>query len=121
MSDKYQKAVEYLTKHPGEIFDAWLDVNEHPAGCLFQFANQFGFQRYGYDRASWTTTTICGCITEIRGCGYLAETPELTAAIRADKRIPERPDDIKPHHLPVFAEWQARLDRELRCKEPVLK
>jgi hypothetical protein len=38
----------------------------------------------------------------------------LTKAIRADARIPEGPQWITVNDLPVFAEWQRRLDKELK-------
>ncbi len=56
---------------------------------------------------------LCGCLTQVR-CGlWPAETAELTKAIRADGRLPYNGCCIKVEHLPVFKEWQERLDREL--------
>lgn len=52
-----------------------------------------------------------GCLTMIRAGYDRAHTPYMTRLIRADKRIPTRPDLIKPRHLPVFAEWQRRIDK----------
>lgn len=114
MSDKYQKAVRYLTERPKEILFSWLEPTQHPAGCLFQFATTDGMSRMDGENQ-------CGCLTEIR-CGLRpAATTKLTMAIRRDKRIPHSGEDITVEHLPIFAEWQARLDRELRCKDEVLK
>lgn len=59
----------------------------------------------------------CGCITMIRGSNfYVAATPELTAEIRSDERIPKNADLIRVEHLPVFAEWQRKLDIALDRK-----
>jgi hypothetical protein len=101
--DKYDMAVEYLTEHPDEIYDAWGNPFLHKGGCLFQFCNANGYN-----------AIICGCLTQIRRGGYAAETEELTEEIRNDERIPSSALDIRAEHLPVFAEWQRRLDKELR-------
>jgi MoxR-like ATPase len=56
----------------------------------------------------------CGCLTMIRSDeGFVAQTSALTKAIKADTRIPDDPEKITLRHLPVFAEWQRRLDKEL--------
>jgi hypothetical protein len=99
MKDKYDEQIERLTKNPARIKDEWSD-----AIGIFDYAER----SYG----PWSDD--CGCLTMIRsGGGYRAQTEELTKAIRADKRIPKRDADIKPEHLPVFAEWQRRIDKEL--------
>lgn len=113
--DKYDEAIEYLNKHPEEIEHAWMEcgwkgepLRDHPAHCLFAVANKTGklpnFQGNG----------TCGCLTQIRfSKGHVAETKSLTAAIKADLSIPEVIKDVTIHHLPIFAKWQRRLDREL--------
>lgn len=101
--DKYDEAIAYLTDHPQEIQKAWLerclDENrkyyQHQSHCLFQ-----------------RTTPDCGCLTQIR-CGHRAPTTKLAEEIRADERIPLLDKNITVADLPVFAEWQRRLDREL--------
>lgn len=99
MADKYDEAVAYLTARPDEIYDSWLC-----AESLFQFVEPID----GNDEK------VCGCLTEIRGSyDICAWTDELTAAIRADERLPRNAEDITPAHLPVFAEWQRRIDKEL--------
>jgi len=99
--DKYDEAIKYLTEHPDEIYEAWVNNRLHRAGCLFQFCGD-GLQ------------PGVGCPTMVRGGRYHAATPELTAAIRADDRLPDFSDVITPATLPVFAEWQRRLDKELQ-------
>lgn len=102
MKDKYDEAVEYLTQNPTKILDAWHHPHSQTGGCLFVHAGR----RF-----------ICGCLTQIRKGIYDAETPALTAAIRADGRIPVDVAEITVASLPVFTEWQRRLDKELNRAE----
>jgi hypothetical protein len=97
--DKYDDAVEYLTAHPSDIRRAWDYPHSHSAGCLF------------LQTGSGCTN---GCLTQIRAnLEYRAPKNSITKAIRADARIPMNPADIDVGSLPVFAEWQRRLDKEL--------
>jgi len=102
--DKYDKAVEYLMgcngNFEGEVTKAWFDPSGHPAGSLFAFIRSPG--KY-----------LGGCLTMIKRGTYEAETESLTDAIRADTRIPTDEAYVKRKHLPVFAEWQRRIDKEL--------
>jgi len=93
--DKYDRAIEHLREHPEDVWLAWHLHSNHPAGCLFAY-----------------TAPGCGCLTQVK-CGRRAPTDELTIAIQSDGRIPENNEDITLEHLPVFAEWQRRLDKEL--------
>lgn len=111
--DKYDAAIEFLSKHPDLIMASWYDIplndrkdiiNAHSiAHCLFQ--------RCG--------SADCGCLTTIRGLydedgNYsFAATEALTEAIQNDERIPHDERCIEVSHLPIFAEWQRRLDKEL--------
>ena len=104
MSDKYDDAVKYLVEKPSQIYSAWVDPLNHPAGCLFQFVTPTG--NCEHNRMS------CGCLTTIRGQAP-ACTPDLTARIRADGRLPISAHSITVDVLPVFAEWQRILDKEL--------
>lgn len=104
--DKYDKAIALLTKRVGAgevdaIHKAWIAPFENRAGCLFAFT--------GRDPRDRT----CGCLTQVSKGMADAATPELTRAIFTDGRIPMYPDEITLADLPVFAEWQRRLDREL--------
>jgi hypothetical protein len=104
MKDKYDIAVEYLTAHPEQILAAWEDPSTHSAGCLFAFATA-------------DQDDACGCLTTIRRYAReRAATESLTLAIRADKRIPCNASDIAPANLPVFAEWQRKIDAALDRK-----
>lgn len=106
--DKYDHAIDYLMRYPDEIELAWGTTDIHPAGCLFQLVH--GPSCTGYRRTSCSH----GCLTQLRGPLGDAFTPTIfTREIMADTRIPISPEDIRLHHLPVFAEWQRRLDQEL--------
>lgn len=100
MKDKYDEAIDYLTANPTLVGEAWNDPRRSPGGCLFIYAER-------------GESNHCGCLTQVRKGILPAQTPKLTAEIRADERIPCYPADITIEMLPVFAEWQRRLDREL--------
>jgi ribosomal protein L31 len=108
--DRYQQAVEYLTANPDYIGLAWAGPSAVEGGCLFRFASKSG------KGSGLPIQDTCGCLTMIRSCHQEkceSATPELTALIRADERIPKKSIDITPDHLPIFAGWQRRLDQEL--------
>lgn len=84
--DIYDKAVEYLTAFPECIHDSWNNW-----GPLFR------------------SVSDDGCLTQIRD-GRHRETSGIVQEIQMDERIPKKARDIKPEHLPVFAEWQRRID-----------
>lgn len=106
--DKYDIAIEGLTKNPNDIFNAWVSHNSHIYGCLFHYASSSG-------RGTQVLEGFTGCLTMIKGHSesYCAETPELTKAILADDRIPGDDREITVDNLHVFAEWQRKLDKEL--------
>jgi hypothetical protein len=108
MKDKYDEAVEYLTEHPEMIDAVWNEPDEFSAGCLFGFASPDGSRMYAIGN-----NATCGCLTEVKAGNFRAYTHELTAAIRADNRIPEDGSEITSADLPVFAEWQRRIDAGL--------
>lgn len=98
--DKYDEQIEELTENPKQIRKQWV------AGKgLFQFCSKSG--ENDFDK--------CGCLTMIAHGTYReAETENLTKAIRADKaRIPAHSRAITLESLPIFAEWQRRIDKEL--------
>ena len=67
-----------------------------------------------------------GCLTQIRMTAqtrfqdhtYVAvvggRRHPITEEIRNDTRIPATVEEIRPHHLPIMADWQRRIDREIR-------
>lgn len=107
--DKYDRAMAWFKKYPSAIQLAWSRPNLARGGCLFDCATPDGLS------ANTPSGEHCGCLTTIREHAYVAWTPELTAAILADDRIPMKAN-IRVSDLPVFAEWQRRLDREIRGK-----
>lgn len=115
--DAYDDAVEYLTANPERIDDAWWirgsvrDPRTEAAKCLFRYVTPTGGPEL-------SDGLECGCITQIRGIQRHAYTPGLTAEIRSDERLPKFSLDITPGNLPVFAEWQRRIDRELNRTPP---
>ena len=104
-NESYDDALAYLTAHPEKIRKAW-DLPAGQGGCLFAYATKDGGFPCG----------LVGCLTMIRlyrntqDPNVSAFGPEITQAIRDDERLPDRPADITVEHLPVFAEWQRRLD-----------
>lgn len=107
--DKYDKAIAYLIEHPEEVEDAWQLVRTCPGSCLFQFCSPTG-------TITVVNTIKIGCLTTVKAGYNPAFTPELTEKIRADERIPSKPDDIKPtlEGLTPFAEYQREMDRTIR-------
>jgi hypothetical protein len=110
--DKYDEAIEWLTEHPEHVMQAWYQregATQHRAHCLFQRTNRL------------PQHPVCGCLTQIRRNPNLHRAPnnDLTEDIYNDTRIPSSVLDITIAHLPVFAEWQRRLDREFGGKEGV--
>ena len=107
MADKYDEAIAYLTANPDEIQAAWDggyyrgEETSVQAACLFNYANS-------------ADDLNCGCLTQIRSDPTRhAHTFDLTREIRLDSRIPVCATDITVADLPVFAEWQRRLDKEI--------
>lgn len=116
--DKYDRAIEILLTAEDfkkAVSKAWFQPNHQPSGCLFQFVqpNENWRKKQQYP-------DLIGCLTTIRGglsiSGFYlrACTDELDQAIRADERIPTTWNDVTPENLSVFAEWQRKIDREVR-------
>lgn len=107
--DKYDEAVAHLTRHPMQIGQAWRETTDHPAGCLFSYVSPKG----RLNKVPPWVDHCCGCLTQVRNRDCVAWTEELTQAIQADDRIPGDVVRITAEDLPVFAEWQRRIDKEL--------
>ena len=108
-TDKYQEAVEYLTANPSEIQDMWMSAHSHVYGCLFNFVMP--------NKEDFSNIAECGCLTHIRQGNVLfaigknnKRDIKLTNAIRSDNRLPNLSGKISSDHLPIFAEWQRRID-----------
>ena len=109
--DKYDEAIAYLTENPELMGKAWAVPYEDTAPklaqahCLFRIVDNS--ETFEQERGS-----ECGCITQVK-CGAMAATSELAKAIFNDNRIPSSWTEITVAHLPIFAEWQRRIDKEL--------
>jgi len=116
--DKYDRAIELLQQSENFLEDvvrAWINADAgDTTGCLFQYAGEIN-SYYGYNGTS------TGCLTMIRKhpATRSAATKDLTEGIINDARIPKEYTDITPECLPVFADWQRRLDREIRNQPTV--
>jgi len=96
----YDEQIERLTKNPSQINSDWMF-----ALGLFKFIGG-------------TAPRESGCLTQIR-CeqdkfkavinGEVDE--KLTLEIANDDRLPFDSNDITVEHLPVFKEWQERIDK----------
>ena len=128
MPDKYDAAIEYLTRNPDEIREAWGSPREYEGrgGELFGFVGpDWGSNNNRYDVRGDVSGT-CGCLQQIR-LAYKSEEveymneldstdmalsywPRQWARIAMDRRLPWDEDKIGVEHLPVFAEWQRKID-----------
>lgn len=110
MPDIYDEEIERLTKDPDEIGRSWGHVDP-----LFKYADGGGpDDPLLYDEKTGRSS---GCLTMIRSNlqdngAFIKGRLDLalTAEIAADERLPKCSTDITLEHLPVFAEWQRRID-----------
>lgn len=97
IEDQYDQHIAYLNKNPEDIYQEWSSGRG-----LFKMVGE---------------GTARGCLTMIR-CGIFPHFAyiknkrniEITNQIKNDSRIPSRIEDVKLEHLPVFAEWQRKID-----------
>lgn len=104
--DPYQRAIDYLTENQSRIQSNWDSPHTTIGGILFRYASPSGEHLIGE----------CGCLTQIgRLAGRYAFKSDsmidfaLTREIADDHRIPDT-HSITAADLPVFAEWQRKLD-----------
>lgn len=103
--DEYDDAIAYLTANPSDIMNAWHNPSDVEGGCLFRYTSG---ERSG---TYWGgTRPACGCLTQVASGAFPSPNVQLTLEIRKDSRIPHMPEDITVDDLPVFAEWQRKLD-----------
>lgn len=105
MNYNYDVQIASLTKNPALIERQWSEAEglfkciggmAHPeAGCLTMIRNS-------QDGKHWL-----GRMAVING----VVDDKLTQEIREDERIPTKCADIKVEHLPIFKEWQERIDK----------
>jgi hypothetical protein len=115
--DIYDRAIKAITKLPKkeqavEIHKQWTS-----GSALFKFVGG----TVEFIEGTNGETLQSGCLTMIRNCEdgsyyqYVAIINEkfdkaLTKEIKEDERIPKRSELITVEDLPVFAEWQRRID-----------
>lgn len=96
--NQYDEQIKYLTDCPSGITLEWAC-----AKGLFKFVGE--------------DCIGTGCLTMIRDNprerkAFIKgiQNDELTVEIANDERIPKKYWDITVEHLPVFKEWQERID-----------
>lgn len=110
--DIYDREIARLTQEPELIRESW-----NTAEPLFRYIFNTS-RRFSVDPNNAVPQLLnCGCLTMYRTGFYRPEQlptklQPVAREIASDERIPRSEFDIQPHHLPVFAEWQRRLDRE---------
>lgn len=134
MSDAYDQAIERLLEFAEDeyyegnfkaaVSEVWEvpELHRHDGGLLFRVVSPNGGT---LDRRE--DGNDCGCVVEIRNGKLLrnghpayAWTDDLTQRIKADDRLPRVSEDIEPEHLPIFAEWQRIIDKELGRPVPTI-
>ena len=107
----YDEQIVELTKNPDKIYEAW----NTPV-----YFNNYGktlFDKIGSEIDASGLPLTTGCLTQIRSSETYAAfikgelDKELTNEIRADHRLPDNGYDITVEHLPIFKEWQERIDK----------
>lgn len=115
MPDYYDRAVAYLQSRPrDELLATWGAPFRYPGGLLFQFCTPTG-----HAVSVNGVGVFHGCPTMVAAGTLPAWTASLTQAIRADRRMTAESHRMQHHHLPVLAEWQRRIDKELGRAPPV--
>ena len=107
--DRYDEAIEYLVERPEEVGDAWHLPDDEEGGLLFQCCS-----------------SSSGCLTQVHGGSLRGPKPELTLEIIDDDRLHKSIGhlsaallstdslDARRAILQPYAEWQRRMDREIR-------
>lgn len=105
--DIYDLEIIAITNKEKSIQESWQNVDP-----LFKFAGD-------------VEAPNCGCLTMIRRfdssrvCINQEVDDMLTEQIRNDHRLPKTPFETSLAHLPVFAEWQRKLDKYRKAYEEV--
>jgi hypothetical protein len=121
--DKYDFAIEYLHENPDDIGDAWGSPQEYAGkgGELFGFVGPDWTSNSQNVRYEGSVGGTCGCLQQIRkakedgndgtyGEMCMSHWPRLWEQIASDRRLPFDQSDIGLEELPVFAEWQRKVD-----------
>lgn len=124
--DIYDREVERLTKEQleweerrkeAEELEYEFDLDESPIYSAWNNTTSILFGRAGKSYFL-PDGNICGCLTQVRSYAP-AWTPELTAMIRADDRIPKNGYGITVDNLHVFAEWRRKMDAMGITEQPI--
>ncbi len=104
--DKYTKAVRRLQNSrtfKRDVLKAWNTYRSNENGCLFKFCTP----------PDSRSEANMGCLTMVKNpnTGCIAYTPELTAAIQADKLLPDSPLKVTKKNILRFAYWQRKMDK----------
>ena len=102
--DKYDRAIEWLRKHPDKIGHAWDYPETSKAGCLFAYLGE---------TSTWNFS--CGCPTQVKSEQSLSAWEEVTARV-LKAPIPDAAHDIQVKHLRSFAAIQRYADK-FRAKD----
>jgi hypothetical protein len=94
MPDIYDSEIALLTKYPERIQDHW----------------NFGTPLFAFVQLDPNNKGDVACLTQIREY-KITKTP-LSLAICDDIRIPSDSHEIFDEMLPMFAEWQRKVDLE---------
>lgn len=104
----YDRQIAKLTENPQQIQIDW-SIGEG----LFKFVEPQDKMFYEHS----------GCLTMIRDRPQLSKAytnsgvdEKLTLEIASDERIPKYNNDITVESLPVFKEWQEKIDKLLEQK-----
>lgn len=126
--DVYDEAITILTAVAGDYYEpvvlesAWGRPERTEGGCLFDYT--------GWDpdlgevgRIPGESGGPCGCLTQVRA-GYafgpaMLGHQDMLERLRADERVPNRPEDLTLESLTALAEWQREVDRVLGRPAPV--
>lgn len=92
--DKYDQAIEYLTKNPKEIAGAWT-LPHRTGGILFAMKRHGG--------------SYCPSMVASYGYATTKQEQELVDKLRVCGKVINR-EDIKVEHLPLFADIQRYWD-----------
>lgn len=135
--DKYDIAIEFLTKYPELITAAWISPChelDYPAGyephekqaeidqahCLFQYLTPSGRNEKSHPIDA---DYIFGCLTQIKhrylyprtsGVKIVAFCEDMTTAIQLDDHIADRPGNVRVEYLKYYANYQREADRTFR-------
>jgi hypothetical protein len=112
--DKYDLAIDYLSRHEDEIIAAFLHPSTHSAGFLFAYLSPPLAE--SPETAELPDGKICGCplLVHRNSAFYGAWSKEMTEALRSDSRLPNSIAEIRACHLPRFAAYQRWADRTFR-------